>query len=626
MSAEFESHLASDKSFNRQITIAAAGSLLFIVIMPLLSGWKTSSITYHWAYLKFFSFQIAVSIAWAAIFLSRPGRMEDVFSAAGIGFPIALFVAWAGLSVAWSSHPWAATQPIVELGYLALAILGFANLFRRSRTRRAFLAAYASAGGVALFLYTIICFFSMDRMKVFPFANPNVAAAFSLVPLAAGASFVLAALRRNVRPRIGIFGFIVTAISLAALVTTKSAAGMIAALSGVILLLIFTLPRRPRRIVVETIAVVAILILLWPVLASEFWPGEWISGHFGARPAMWQGAWKLAAEKPIAGHGLGSFFVEYSRFYPREYATHPYYSPVLENAHSVPLNLVVELGLVGLALALWIVISAFANAARAAREADGFDRALVAGLACGILAMLAQALVSNELHQVECAVNLALALALIGGIGHGNWVRVAPIIRRFAWLRIVLAGAVAALFILTGVRGLLGEVFMHRGYVDSLATPDRIRALERSIAVSWTSETILRARVELVRLYYTSGYLESAYAEIRHADKLAPNLGKVRLFRAAIALDLNNLDDAVESIVSYTRKDPFDKQAYELWLKIAAQAARMGQPERGRAEEAGRLLSLIDEHETPRLTRDEARNLRRAFLEYIRKNGATPPA
>ena len=168
----------------------------------------------------------------------------------------------------------------------------------------------------------------------------------------------------------------------------------------------------------------------------------------------------------------------------------------------------------------------------------------------------------------------------------------------------------------------MGQVLMHRAFDASAAVPDRIEALERSIAVSWNSEVSLRARVELARHYLSAGYLKSAYDEIREADRLAPNLGKIRLLRAAIAFGLHNLADAADSVVSYATKDPFDRQAYELWLRIAAAAESTNHPELTRAGEAIKLLEFAEEYETSRLTRDEARNFRREFLKFLRHDDA----
>ena len=96
------------------------------------------------------------------------------------------------------------------------------------------------------------------------------------------------------------------------------------------------------------------------------------------RLQWWGEALDVTADRPVGGSGAGTFALARRRY--RENAT-----PVTE-PHSVPLQLLADLGVVGLALGLAVVGGAVVGVRRGLRQAPGADRAAAAALACLVLA------------------------------------------------------------------------------------------------------------------------------------------------------------------------------------------------------------------------------------------------
>ena len=107
------------------------------------------------------------------------------------------------------------------------------------------------------------------------------------------------------------------------------------------------------------------------------------------RPAWWRESLRIAADRPLGGSGAGTFELARKRF--REDAS------AVSEPHSVPLQLLADLGVVGLGLGLLIVVGAVAGMRRGLRLAQGSERPAAAALACLVLAYAVHALVDYDL-------------------------------------------------------------------------------------------------------------------------------------------------------------------------------------------------------------------------------------
>ena len=631
--------------------VTTALFLALLAALPFLSSftWRGHQygLTFQASYLKLFAFETAVALAWASLLSTRTARLRDLLGSSGVGLPMAAILAWAALSVAWSPAPWTAAQPLAELAYMALGVLVFAHLLRGLQARHRFAAAYGIAAGAACAAYTIcyVITYALGPpggnwwMALYPFGNPNMAGAFALLPLAAGAAFAISG-RAGKAWRIG--GTLVALAAASAILVSRSASAMAAGLAALVLVVTFSFRGRVRRTILEVLCTLALLVLLWPFLAPELWqigPGTWLAEQSGARPAIWQGAADLIRDRPITGSGLGSFAVAYTRVYPRDFAAHPLRSDLVESAHSLPLDIVAEVGLIGLALALWLLAAALHRARRAVSGAQHavplHDHTLILGILCGSLAMLAQGLVASTLRQLECDVNLVLAIALIGGMCAPTAPDLSPVrsIRRIrpVVLRLLAALLILAVFALTALPGLLSQAYQHIGFTAErvlahrdgapVKGPDILRQIDmlrRAIHTGWPTFWTLEARARLAALYQHTGHYTEALDAIQQADLLAPNLGGIRRREADVCLQLEDIDQGVPAILSYCRKNPFDPAAYRIWAALLALAQRQGRANAAQPQEALRLLDFAEQTRSPHLDREQARELKKPFLQATR--------
>jgi hypothetical protein len=148
------------------------------------------------------------------------------------------------------------------------------------------------------------------------------------------------------------------------------------------------------------------------------------------RLAWWDESFRIAADRPLGGSGAGTFALARRRY--RDDAT-----PVRE-PHSVPLQLLADLGVVGLGLGVVLAVGAGVGILRSLRRAPPGQRAPAAALACFVLAYAVHALVDYDLDFLAVSGPALLALGVLLALGR-------PLsTRRAALPGIVAVGAVGA--------------------------------------------------------------------------------------------------------------------------------------------------------------------------------------
>jgi O-antigen ligase len=106
-----------------------------------------------------------------------------------------------------------------------------------------------------------------------------------------------------------------------------------------------------------------------------------------SRLAVWAGALRVAQRFALTGVGPFGFHLVYPQFRMPEYSVDEVH------AHSLPLQLLIEYGVLGLAAAMWVVVAAVEQGMRAGRGIDRRDRErswLFAAVACGFVASALQ--------------------------------------------------------------------------------------------------------------------------------------------------------------------------------------------------------------------------------------------
>jgi O-antigen ligase len=351
-------------------------------------------------------------LLWGAICAARAGTLPGAASSPG-GQPL----------------PGAADFARGELIRLTAGVALYMTLATTARNWQrarqmvdAFLGAVVGATVVAFLTHR-----AEDPALIGPFGNAQLLAAVLLLltPLAV----VVATGARNRRRRTA--AQVAMVLGLAALALTQTRSAWLGGLAALLVLagLLSRLPRRRRRrwnrqpplhspkgsgvgapaLVSGALALAA---LGWLVCHTD------LSGPITARAAtltrlsddegtawrlrQWQAALGLARERPLAGHGLGSFPLAVAPRLPQPIplAVARAVGPNLSlNAHNFYLQSLVETGAVGLGLYLWTLVTFFYAGLRACRRRGHRFRALIL-VACmaGIAGQAVDAL-ANPAYQ-----------------------------------------------------------------------------------------------------------------------------------------------------------------------------------------------------------------------------------
>jgi len=129
------------------------------------------------------------------------------------------------------------------------------------------------------------------------------------------------------------------------------------------------------------------------------------------RQLIWQGSWELAKVHPVIGHGLGSFGFEFPRYRPVGLY-------LLANAaHNDYLQLVTDLGLVGLGLAAWMALLILGRIVRLIRLSfTAWKRALGIGGLIGLSSVAVHSVVDFPWQIPGVALTCAAVAGLLTGI------------------------------------------------------------------------------------------------------------------------------------------------------------------------------------------------------------------
>ncbi len=156
------------------------------------------------------------------------------------------------------------------------------------------------------------------------------------------------------------------------------------------------------------IAVGLVGLLRLPGLAGRFNLG---SATTFFRLNLWQSTIAMIRDHPLLGVGPDNFLYQYRGHYIRPEA---WQEPSLSHPHNIVLDFWSRLGLLGLAVGLWLQVGFWRSALAAWRGlSDPDSRALAAGLMGSVAAMLAHGLVDNSLFLVDLAYVYMLSLGAV---------------------------------------------------------------------------------------------------------------------------------------------------------------------------------------------------------------------
>jgi O-antigen ligase len=245
------------------------------------------------------------------------------------------------------------------------------------------------------------------------FLNKNHFAYLMEMAFGAGIGVILA---RGVRPdRVLIYVALLFPIWIA-LVLSNSRGGLLAMFTQVLIATLWFLrPRVVFRAAVLTGVVAAVLLgTLWVGGDRLVTNIESAGTHFvgdttrdgASRNEIWRATLKMFAAHPIAGVGLGGYWIGITEFHDASGSLTP------QEAHNDYLELLSSGGLIGFAIGIWFAVSVV-RVVRAKLSSDrGPIRALRYGAILGIAGVVVHSLVDFGLHMMSNALIFIVLIAI----------------------------------------------------------------------------------------------------------------------------------------------------------------------------------------------------------------------
>jgi|ERR1041384_100402 O-antigen ligase len=201
------------------------------------------------------------------------------------------------------------------------------------------------------------------------------------------------------------------------LVLANSRGGILAMLAQVVVAVLLLISSQadyelPKIAQSSALRAVLLVVLVIGVLFGTFWVGgdrlatnfenattEITSSSTGAsRNEIWRATLKMFAAHPIAGVGLGAYWIGITAYHEASGLMTP------QEAHNDYLELLSSGGLIGLALGIWFAVAVVRKVRQNLSTDIGYKRAMRFGAVLGITGVAAHSLVDFGLHIMTNAV------------------------------------------------------------------------------------------------------------------------------------------------------------------------------------------------------------------------------
>jgi O-antigen ligase len=359
---------------------------------------------------------LVLVLSWFALITAgEHERREQIFSPPAFVFLLISFVGWAAVSAVWAEDSAAALDATTR--YLPNAML-FLIVFAGVRTREQLLWVVGSlvVGAVVAAVYGMVAGPPPDDPGRVAIGNANETAA-SLVAGGTLAAALVFALRG--KPVLRLLTTIAVPLCVFAVFLTLSRGGLVAL--GASLIAAIVVAGRRRGVV---LGLAAAAVLATVIYFGAFAPADArdrvldLEGGTG-RTDIWTVGWRMVEDQPLRGVGAGNFPVA-SIHYLLEPGALLRTDFIVDNpkvAHNTYLNVLAELGVVGLALFLAIIAFPLWWAARAvgfaARAGDRQLEVLARAMVVVIVGLLAADFFGSRQYSKQLWLLLGLCPVLL---------------------------------------------------------------------------------------------------------------------------------------------------------------------------------------------------------------------
>jgi O-antigen ligase len=207
-----------------------------------------------------------------------------------------------------------------------------------------------------------------------------------------------------------VYGVAMVVVAAALLLTYSRGAWLL----GVPVALLFLAAMRGRRtfaIALGVLAIVAVALVLVVGAGRLTSLLETTEGTTFFRLQLWQSSWAMIRDHPVQGVGLDNFLYAYRSHYVLPTAWEEFN---LSHPHNLLFDFWLRLGLSGLVVLIWLLVSFFRQGWRSYRSLpQGTARLLLLGLMGGMVNFVAHGLVDNAFFLVDLGFVFTFMLAIV---------------------------------------------------------------------------------------------------------------------------------------------------------------------------------------------------------------------
>jgi len=375
-------------------------------------------------------------------------REEIRFTSTPLKFPILSFIAICFLSLIWSNSFFTSLKelPLFLAGPLLYFII--TNNISNERQINRILDILLIVGGLfgiyGIFQYKGIDFSfwarNVGRLQVFGlFGNVNYFAEYLIVPLPIAVSLFLAS--RNKFKKILLL-IAILAIGTSLIVTFTRGSYLSFGVSLIFMFFLFLISRgknfikNNKKIFIIILVVIIIITFLFIVPTTLNKSSTVISkiksrisvtqltqdSSYNRRIAIWKFTGMMIKDHPLLGSGIGTYKYNTLRYQAEFFAQGEnrslYPHGFADKAHNEYLQLWAELGIIGLGIFIWLILSYFSYGLKILRKIkDEYKQGIIIGLMGAVVAVLVDGVFGFPLHLPATIILFWITLGLTIALG-----------------------------------------------------------------------------------------------------------------------------------------------------------------------------------------------------------------
>ncbi len=292
--------------------------------------------------------------------------------------------------------------------------------------------------------------------------------------------------------------------------------------------------------------ILLLVVFNWNMIAGRILQVTDPFGSVFIRIHIWEVTLNIIKSTPILGTGLGTFQIEFPKFKYPDFDLEVRIENLL-HAHNEYLEILAEMGILGLGIFLWLMISFFGYAFKYLKNKGG-ENLTVVGLISGIVAVLVASLFSVSLRWTGPAFIfwflIGLTMVIISPKTESKEPPKKPKKGRFSHL-LLFSVALISIFLIAGwyIRMYQANVYLARGeiFLKKGMKGKAIFELKRSLD---KNPFCVVAIYLLGCLNVEPGSLNEAQSWFEKLEKLAPDFTNVHEWKGQLYFRLNDFAKA----------------------------------------------------------------------------------